>query len=445
MNPLIHFRKSIALCLIVLVLACFAISPMAQAVIPAPDGGYPGGNTAEGTQALQSRTTGIQNTALGSQALYSNTTGNYNSAEGFHALFMNTNGDYNTATGVSALVTNANGILNTAIGFEALYRNDATRNTATGASALHNNTAGDENTATGLSALYSNSAGDQNTANGAYALASNSVGDRNTAIGYQALQSNTSASNNSGVGYQALFHNSTGIHNTACGVNALSNNTAGGFNIALGDHAGANLTIGSNNIEIGHPGFAGENGTIRIGNTAQARTFIAGVYAVNEGAPAVPVYVSSGGQFGTIASSERFKKDIATMEKASEVILSLRPVTFHYKTDTTGTPQFGLIAEEVAKLNPALVLPDKEGKPYTVRYEAVNAMLLNEFLKEHSTVQEMKSTLAKQEAMMAEQRKEFESKLAQQQKQIEALTAGLQKVSAQLEASKPAPQVVSNP
>jgi hypothetical protein len=415
-----------ALLLIVLVLACFAISPMAQAVIPAPDGGYPGGNTAEGTQALQSRTTGIQNTALGSQALYSNTTGNYNSAEGFHALFMNTNGDYNTATGVSALVTNANGILNTAIGFEALYRNDATRNTATGAAALHNNTAGHENTATGVSALYSNSAGGQNTANGAFALTFNSGGDRNTAIGYQALQSNTSASNNSAVGYQALFHNNTGIHNTACGVNALSNNTTGGFNIALGDHAGANLTIGSNNIEIGHPGFAGEHGTIRIGNTAQARTFIAGVYAVNEGAPALPVYVNSGGQFGTVASSERFKKDIATMEKASEVILSLRPVTFHYKTDTTGTPQFGLIAEEVAKINPDLVIRDAKGELYTVRYDAVNAMLLNEFLKEHQKVEKLEATVSSLVAMVKEQ------------------AAQIQKVSAQLELSKPAPQTVLN-
>ena len=428
MNPLIQFRKSIALCPIVLVLACFAISPMAQAVIPAPDGGYPGGNTAEGTQALQSRTTGIQNTALGSQALYSNTTGNYNSAEGFHALFMNTNGDYNTATGVSALVTNANGILNTAIGFEALYRNDATRNTATGAAALHNNTAGDENTATGISALYSNSAGGQNTANGAYALSSNGGGDRNTAIGYQALQSNTSASNNSAVGYQALFHNNTGIHNTACGVNALSNNTTGGFNIALGDHAGANLTIGSNNIEIGHPGFAGENGTIRIGNTAQARTFIAGVYAVNEGGPAVPVYVSSGGQFGTQPppSARRFKKQIKPMDKASEAILALKPVTFQYKSDTKSTPQFGLIAEEVAEVNPDLVIYDDDGKPYTVRYEAVNAMLLNEFLKE-------------------------QRKMEAQQKQIDDLTARLeqqaaqiQKVSAQIELSKSAPKTVLN-
>jgi hypothetical protein len=123
---------------------------------------------------------------------------------------------------------------------------------------------------------------------------------------------------------------------------------------------------------------------------------------------------------------ERFKKDIAIMGQASEGILSLRPVTFHYKKDITGTPQFGLIAEEVAKVNPALVLPDKEGKPYTVRYDAVNAMLLNEFLKEHRKVQELEANAAKQ------------------QKQIAALTAGLQKVSAQLELSKSAPQTVLN-
>jgi predicted ribosome quality control (RQC) complex YloA/Tae2 family protein len=140
--------------------------------------------------------------------------------------------------------------------------------------------------------------------------------------------------------------------------------------------------------------------------------------------------VSDTGQLGTIASSERFKKDIASMDAASKALLSLRPVTFHYKTDTQDTPQFGLIAEEVAKVNPALVLPDKDGKPYTVRYDAVNAMLLNEFLKEHAKVEQLK--------------KDFGSKIDSQQKQIEALTANLQKVSAQLELSKPAPQTVLN-
>jgi len=150
--------------------------------------------------------------------------------------------------------------------------------------------------------------------------------------------------------------------------------------------------------------------------------------------------VSDTGQLGTVVSSERFKKDIATMDKSSETVLSLRPVTFHYKTDTKNTPQFGLIAEEVAKVNAALVLPDKEGKPYTIRYDAVNAMLLNEFLKEHKTVQEQQATITALRANDAKQ----EATLAQQQKQIEALTAGLQKVSAQLEVSKSAPQTVLN-
>jgi septal ring factor EnvC (AmiA/AmiB activator) len=175
-----------------------------------------------------------------------------------------------------------------------------------------------------------------------------------------------------------------------------------------------------------------------------------------------PVVVSDAGQLGTVASSERFKKDIATMEKASEAILSLRPVTFHYKSDSKGTPQFGLVAEEVAKVNPGLVLPDKEGKPYTVRYDAVNAMLLNEFLKEHQTVQQQGATITQLKSTAAQQQNDFQAAIAQQQKQIEVLTAQLkeqaaqiQKVSAQLaaaspsrgglEASKPAPQMVNNP
>jgi predicted ribosome quality control (RQC) complex YloA/Tae2 family protein len=156
------------------------------------------------------------------------------------------------------------------------------------------------------------------------------------------------------------------------------------------------------------------------------------------------VELKSSPQLGTVASSERFKKDIATMEKASEVILSLRPVTFHYKTDTEGTPQFGLIAEEVAKVSPALVLPDKEGKPYTVRYDAVNAMLLNEFLKEHRKNEEQQATITELKSTVAQQQKGFEAKLAKQEEQIEALTAGLQKVSAQLELKKLAPQTVKN-
>jgi predicted ribosome quality control (RQC) complex YloA/Tae2 family protein len=161
-----------------------------------------------------------------------------------------------------------------------------------------------------------------------------------------------------------------------------------------------------------------------VSNTA----WIGNVYGVTtQSGTTAPVVVSDAGQLGTVASSERFKKDIATMENASEAILSLRPVTFHYKSDSKETPQFGLIAEQVAKVNSALVLPDKEGKPYTVRYDAVNAMLLNEFLKEHRKVEEMEKALGVVTAQLKQQ------------------AAQIQKVSARIEASRPAPQVVNNP
>ena len=176
-----------------------------------------------------------------------------------------------------------------------------------------------------------------------------------------------------------------GDANTAIGYLALNNNASGGANIGLGFAAGQGVVTASNVICIGSSvAGADVNNTIWIGN----------IYGVTtQSGTTAPVIVSDSGQLGTVASSQRFKKDIATMNKASEAVLSLRPVTFHYKTDAKGTPQFGLIAEEVAKVNPALVLPDKEGKPYTVRYDAVNAMLLNEFLKEHQKVEEQGATL----------------------------------------------------
>jgi len=196
----------------------------------------------------------------------------------------------------------------------------------------------------------------------------------------------------------------------------------------LGLNAGFNLTTGSSNIDIGNNGVAGESKKIRIGtNGVQKNTYIAGIFGVTV-PTGVAVLIDSSGHLGTTTSSARFKEAIKPMDKSSEAILSLKPVTFRYTKDLDpdGNPQFGLVAEEVEKVNPDLVTRDDEGKPYTVRYEAVNAMLLNEFLKEHRNVQELKSTLA------------------QQQKQIEALTAGLQKVSAQLELSKPVPQTVLN-
>ena len=215
----------------------------------------------------------------------------------------------------------------------------------------------------------------------------------------------------------------------------------------MGAGAGGNLTTGSNNIDIGNRGVAGESDTIRIGTTGtHTNTFIAGISGVTV-AGGVGVIVDTNGQLGTVVSSARFKDEIKPMDKASEAILALKPVTFRYKheLDPEGIPQFGLVAEEVEKVNPDLVARDDQGKPYTVRYEAVNAMLLNEFLKEHRKVEKQQATIAELKSTVAQQQKGFQSRLAEQQKQLEALTAGLQKVSAQLEASKPAPQVVNNP
>ena len=387
---------------VLVVVASFALLPQVQAVVPPPDGGYPNFTTAEGTKALQNLTSGVANTGVGWYSLFTDTSGSYNTAVGAGALGLNT-GDNNTATGAAALLLN---------------------------------TAGHDNTANGVSALALNNTGSNNTANGAFALHSNTEGESNTAIGDNALFSNTNGLSNTAVGFDALFNNTAGVANTAVGWNALFDNTTGNYNTAIGLLALSNSTSGVNNVALG---FYAGNGVITANNVICIGTEVAGadvsntawigaVYGVTtQNGTTAPVVVSADGQLGTVASSERFKKDIATMEKASEVILSLRPVTFHYKTDTKGTPQFGLIAEEVAKVNPALVLPDKEGKPYTVRYDAVNAMLLNEFLKEHRRNEE-------------------------QQKQINVLTAQLkeqaaqiQKVSAQLEASKPASQVVNNP
>jgi uncharacterized coiled-coil protein SlyX len=277
--------------------------------------------------------------------------------------------------------------------------------------------------------LVANTTGSDNTANGAFAMNQNTTGNANTAIGDGALHDNT-----------------TGTANTAIGHVALINNTTGRGNIALGSSAGYNLTTGNSNIDIGNEGMAGEANTIRIGTVGtQTATFIAGISGV--AVTGSPVLVNSSGKLGVMSSSARFKEAIKLMDKESEAILALKPVTFRYKKqiDPQAIPQFGLVAEEVEKVNPELVVPDKEGKPFSVRYEAVNAMLLNEFLKEHRKVEEQQATIAELKSTVAQQQKGFESKMTKQEKQIEALTAGLQKVSAQLEASKPAPQVVNNP
>ena len=329
---------------------------------------------------------------------------------------------------------------NTATGFEALFSNTGgTLNTADGVGALAENTTGNDNTATGVDALLNNTTGFENTATGVFALEENNAGD-NTATGFQALRFNTTGSNNTATGFDALANNRTGHDNMAEGFQALLHST-GSNNIGLGSNAGANLTTGSNNIDIGAnvPGNAGEANTIRIGKSGtQQKTFVAGIYGKTV-ASGVGVIINSNGQLGTMQSSARFKDDIKPMDEASEVLLKLKPVTFHYKEelDPEKIPQFGLIAEEVEKVNPAPVARDEDGKVATVRYEAVNAMLLNEFLKEHPKVQKLEWTVAKQES-------DFKATLAQQQKQIEALTATVRKVSERVELRAPTPQIAAN-
>jgi len=407
-------KTSIPSVLIAFSLACFALSPRVQAVVPPPDGGYPGNNTAEGQNALLSLTTGVNNTAVG-----------------WFSLKSNRNGQLNTAVGAGTL-------------FSMVH---ASRNTAIGGAALFSDTNGEGNTGVGALALWSNTTGGFNTALGDYALVSNTVGFGNTAVGASALVNNNTGNVNIAIGDLALYSNFTGGGNTAVGEQALSDNQSGNVNIALGYAAGTRIT-GSSNIVIGNIGLAGESNTIRIGGDVfgygpQTAAFIAGISGTAVMGDAV--VVDANGQLGTVASSARFKKNIKPMDKTSEAILALKPVSFQYRSDSKGTPQFGLIAEEVAKVNPDLVVRNRNGEIYSVRYEAVNAMLLNEFLKEHKMIE-------KQETTITRLTKDFQTVSTQQRNEIQLLSAQLkeqaaqiQKVSAQLEASKPAPQVVNNP
>jgi hypothetical protein len=314
-----------------------------------------------------------------------------NTAEGTSALFSRTTGIYNTAIGYLSLLSDTEGQVNKAIGAGTLLSNTADNNTATVAAALLSNTP------TGF-----------NTANGAFALFSNTAGDANTAVGAQALSGNT-----------------TGSQNTAIGAVALGSNTTGRNNIAIGFESGSAVSIADSVICIG-AGVVGDN--------VDDSCFIGNI-VISTSPNGIAVLINSSGRLGTTTSSARFKDEIEPMDKASEALFALRPVAFRYKKDIdpAGTPQFGLMAEDVDKVNPNLIVSDKEGKPYNVRYDQVNAMLLNEFLKEDKAFVEQQRKLEQQGAT-----------IARQQKQIEALAAGLQKVSAQLELRKPAPQTVLN-
>jgi trimeric autotransporter adhesin len=455
-----HLRKSIGqspvrlgFLLISIVLACFALwpAPNAFGVSPPPDGGYPGNNTAEGTNALFKLTSGTANTAVGSGALFNNTTGGGNVGIGSGALALNQSGSFNMAIGTDALRNNTANA-NLAIGFRVLFANTTGNNlTGIGAGALFHNTTGSFNTAVGAAALNSNTTGANNTAVGRQALLSNTTASNNTAIGYQALQSNTTGFYNTASGDGALFSNTAGYQNTASGAVALYSNTTGVGNTALGDTALDLNTTGTYNTAVGF-GAGGAVTTATdvicigaLGANIDNSCFIANIRGQTTfNNDALPVLIDSNNQLGTISSSRRFKREIKPMDKASEAILALKPVTFHYKSDKTNRPEFGLIAEEVARVNPDLVVCDAEGEIYTVRYEAVNAMLLNEFLKEHRKVQEQETTITELKSVVAQQQKDFQATVAHQQKQIEALTTVLQKVSAQLELRKSAPQTVAN-
>jgi uncharacterized coiled-coil protein SlyX len=402
MNPLNQSKnRTILPGLVALTLSCFALSQQARAV-------------------CQDGCLTNQNTVLGEDA-----------------LFNLTSGFFDTAIGYNALLSNTRGALNTALGAQALLEN----------------TSGTSNTASGSQALLSNSTGNNNTATGANALLDNNSGHNNTAIGSSALVLNISGSNNTASGSEALGNNTSGANNTATGRNALANNSTGNNNVALGISAGSNLTTGSNNIDIGNRAMTGESNTIRIGTTEiQTATLIAGISGATV-PTGVAVIVGADGHLGTTTSSARFKEAIKPMDKASETILALKPVSFRYKRelDPNGIPQFGLVAEEVAKVNPDLVTHDAKGDICTVRYEAVNVMLLNEFLKEHKAVQELKSALRKQEAIIAQlndDRANHQGTITNLDKALNTMLARLneqdskiQKVNDRLELSEPVTQL----
>jgi hypothetical protein len=342
-----------------------------QAVSPPPDGGYAGGNTAEGQNVLLSLTTGTYNTAIGFDSL----------------LSLNT------------------GTLCTGIGAGALLVNTGSQNTAIGAGALLSNTSGLSNTAVGTLALFTNATGDGNVATGIFALENNISGNDNTANGFAALQLCT-ASNNTGMGNFAL-----------------GNLTSGASNIAVGDGAGLNQTTGSNNVYIGAGinGVAGESDACRIAS-------IFGATITN----GVQVLVNSDNRLGTMTSSKRFKQNITPTSGASEALYQLQPVTFQYKKeiDPESRLQFGLVAEDVEKVNPDLVVHDKEGKPYSVRYDQVNAMLLNEFLRAHHRIGQQEATITQ----LKEELASVATRLKEQESQI-------QKMSDQIAISKAVPVI----
>jgi len=468
-------RRNSALAL-TLALICFVLLPTAYAGSPTlgpwlGENLGSGNSAAENVKALISLTTGVNNTGTGVQSLLNNTNGSNNTATGYQSLFNNISGASNTANGIYSLFSNTVGWQNTATGASALQSNtDGSDNTATGASALKDNSSGNYNTATGVSALQSNTTGSCNTSSGYLALSTNTAGPFNTATGYQALLSNTSGSANTATGVSALGLNVTASHNTATGFEALGYNTAAS-NTAFGSRALHVNTTGSENTAVGYEALSESSTGVRNiavgkwagkgvstasdvicigaqGENADNSCYIGQIFNRTVSGGTV-VFINSAGKLGTVTSSRRFKEDIQPMSHASETLFGLKPVTFRYKKeiDPQGIPQFGLIAEEVEKVNPDLVVRDKEGKVNTVRYEQINAMLLNEFLKEHKTVEQQQATIGQLKSKTANQ----EQTITALRKEMGVLTAELkeqaaqiQKVSAQLATNRPVPRLATN-
>lgn len=404
MNTRIQLKQTTAVFFATFGAVWFGLLPAVKALSPAPDGGYANFTTAEGDKALFNVTTGAANTASGWYSLFANSTASFNTGVGAGTLALNT-ADGNTAVGAAALLLNTAGTFNTAVGLTALL----------------NNTTGPANTAVGGDALMNNTTGDSNTAIGAAALLSNTIGGENTAAGANALFHNTGGGVNVAVGLNTLMSNTTGTVNTAVGGAALLN-SGGNRNTAVGAGAGLNLTNGDSNVYIGADmgGVASETAHTYIRNINM--TSVSG-----GGTDSVTVDLTSG-LLGHLSSSRRYKEGIEPMNDASETLYRLKPVTYRYKKeiDCTQSPAFGLIAEQVAEVNPALVANDAKGQPESIHYEMVNAMLLNEFLKEHQKVEKLEATVANLIATVKEQ------------------TAQIQKVSEHLDADKRALETVAN-
>ena len=392
-----------------------AFLPRAHAVSPPPDGCYPNFTTAEGCNALKFLTSGVGNTGLGAFALYQGSDGGSNTGVGAAALVLNT-ADSNTAVGATALLLNTTGDTNTAIG----------RN------ALTNNQIGSDNNALGAFALFNNDSSGSGSANfnnafGRNALLNNVDGDENDAFGDDAMEENTTGAQNTAMGDDALDGNTTGNGNTAVGKEAGNSIIDGNDNVVLGHNAGIGLVHGSRNIAIG----AEESGPFADFDDT---CFIGSIFGqiVSDPGSQTAVFVDQFNVVGVFNSSRKYKHDIQPMDKASETLYRLKPVTFKFNSDWKGTTQYGLIAEEVAEIDPQLVVR-KNGETITVRYEQINSMLLNEFLKEHKNVEE-------QQARINQLKREMQTMLAQLKEQ----SAQIQKVSAQLKMSEPATKVVVN-